>query len=110
MLINEILTPGHARTLITIEDEVRQNKLADCIVEKNLNVRETEKLISDHTNPKKKRSLQQKDANIIEIEEKLKSILGTKVGLQHYTNKGKIIIEYYSNDEFERIVDMLTNK
>lgn len=110
MLVGELLTPGHARTLITIENEEKQNSLANTIVEKNLNVRETEKLINDQTNQKKrKKSSPDRDANILDIEEKLKSILGTKVDLQHYSNRGKIIIEYFSNDEFDRIVDLITN-
>lgn len=111
MLVSEVLTPGHARTLITIEDEERQNKLAAEIAEKNLSVRETEKLVSDYTKQNKKRNkvLPEKDANIIDIEEKLKAILGTKVDLQHHSNKGKIIIEYYSNDEFDRIIDIISS-
>lgn len=109
MLVNELLSPGHARTLITIEDEEKQNRLAKTIVEKNLNVRETEKLIKNQAAQKKKKKTLEKDANIIDIEEKLKSILGTKVDLQHYSNKGRIVIEYYSNDEFDRIIDILTS-
>ncbi|NLY17995.1 MAG: ParB/RepB/Spo0J family partition protein [Clostridiaceae bacterium] len=109
MLVNELLSPGHARTLITIEDEEKQNRLAKTIVEKNLNVRETEKLIKNQAAQKKKKKTPEKDANIIDIEEKLKSILGTKVDLQHYSNKGRIVIEYYSNDEFDRIIDILTS-
>jgi len=108
MLVNDLLTPGHARTLITIEDEEKQNRLANTIVEKNLNVRETEKLIKNLTAEKKKRKSPDRDANIIDIEEKLKSVLGTKVDLQHYSNKGKIVIEYFSNEELDRIIDILT--
>lgn len=111
MLVGEVLTPGHARTLITIEDAEAQVKLADTIIQKNLNVRETEKLVHDHLNPKASKAHKPatKDVNILDIEERLKSALGTKVDLQHRHNKGKIIIEYYSNDEFERIVDIITN-
>ena len=110
MLIGELLTPGHARTLITIENEEKQKSLANIIVEKNLSVRETEKLINDQTNQRKrKKNSPDRDANILDIEEKLKSILGTKVDLQHYSNRGKIIIEYFSNDEFERIIDLITS-
>lgn len=108
MLVNDLLTPGHARTLITIEDEEKQNRLANTIVEKNLNVRETEKLIKNLTAEKKKGKSPDRDANIIDIEEKLKSVLGTKVDLQHYSNKGKIVIEYFSNEELDRIIDILT--
>lgn len=111
MLVGEILTPGHARTLITIEDAEKQAKLADTIVQRNLNVRETEKLVNEQLNPKESKAKKRinKDINLLDIEEKLKSFLGTKVELQHRHNKGKIIIEYYSNDEFERIIDIITN-
>ncbi|NLM27740.1 MAG: ParB/RepB/Spo0J family partition protein [Clostridiaceae bacterium] len=112
MIVEELLTPGHARTLITIEDEEKQNKLASYITEKKLSVRETEEYVKKQTNKKEKSKSSPKisDPSVLEIEEKLKSYLGTKVNLQHRKNKGKIIIEYYSNDEFERIVDLITNK
>lgn len=110
MLIDDLLTPGHARTLVTIEDVDRQNLLAETIVQQDLNVRQTERLISEQVNSigKKKSKKVHKDANIIDIEEKLKSVLGTKVDLRHRANKGKIVIEYYSNDEFERIINIIT--
>lgn len=109
MLINELLTPGHARTLVTIEDKEKQEKLAEEIVEKNLSVRETESLINQKKGVKNKNKKINKDANILDIEERLKSIFGTKVDLRHSNNKGKIVIEYYSNDEFNRLIELITN-
>jgi len=111
MLAEDIITPGHARTLITIPDQKMQYDMANVIVEKNLSVRETEKFVNDRINNKenKKRKYSGKDENILDMEEKLKSILGTKVNLQHQNNKGKIIIEYYSNEEFDRIVELISN-
>lgn len=109
MLINELLTPGHARTLVTIEDKEKQEKLAEEIVEKNLSVRETERLINQKKGVKNKNKKINKDANILDIEERLKSIFGTKVDLRHSNNKGKIVIEYYSNDEFNRLIELITN-
>jgi len=109
MIVEELLTPGHARTLITIDDEKKQHDLAAYIAEKQLSVRETEEYVKKRNNKKDK--IKRKpgiDPSILEIEEKLKSFLGTKVNLQHHKNKGKIIIEYYSNDEFERIIELLT--
>lgn len=110
MLINDFLTPGHARTLVTIDNKEKQMELADIIMKKNLNVRETEKLVSEENKQREKKEIKKinKDANILDIEEKLKSAFGTKVNLQHNKNKGKIIIEYYSNDEFDRIIDIIT--
>jgi len=108
MLVNEQLTPGHARTLITVEDTEKQLKLAEIIVEKNLSVRETEKMVNEKKNNRAVRKNVTKDANILDIEEKLKGILGTKVELKHNKNKGKIIIEYYSDDDFNRIIEFIT--
>ena len=110
MLIEELLTPGHARTLINIEDKEKQQSLANDIVERKLSVREAEKLASEQKQVKQKSNKKSimKDANIIDIEETLKSIFGTKVDLRHNTNKGKIVIEYYSNDELDRIIELIT--
>lgn len=108
MLVNEQLTPGHARTLITVEDTEKQLKLAEIIVEKNLSVRETEKMVNEKKNNRAVRKNVTKDAIILDIEEKLKGILGTKVELKHNKNKGKIIIEYYSDDDFNRIIEFIT--
>jgi len=108
MLVNEQLTSGHARTLITVEDTEKQLELAEIIVEKNLSVRETEKMVNEKKNNRAVRKNVTKDANILDIEEKLKGILGTKVELKHNKNKGKIIIEYYSDDDFNRIIEFIT--
>lgn len=112
MLIEELLTPGHARTLINIEDEEKQQSLADDIVERKLSVRDAEKLAGEEKQLKqttKRKSNRNKDANIIDLEERLKSIFGTKVDLRHNVNKGKIVIEYYSNDELDRIIEIISN-
>lgn len=108
MLINDQLTPGHARALITVEDPEKQIKIAEEIIARNLSVRETEKLVNDQKNKKNQKKRVIKDAIIIDLEEKLKSILGTKVELRHNKNKGKIVIEYYSNEEFNRIIEIIT--
>jgi len=110
MIVEETLTPGHARTLITVEGEEKQNKLASYIAEKQLSVRETEEYVKKQNNKKDRIKTKHdiNDPSILEIEEKLKSFLGTKVNLQHRKNKGRIIIEYYSNDEFERIIELIT--
>lgn len=112
MLIEELLTPGHARTLINIEDEEKQQSLADDIVERKLSVRDAEKLAGEEKQLKqttKRKSNRNKDANIIDLEERLKSIFGTKVDLRHNVNKGKIVIEYYSNDELDRIIEIISS-
>jgi len=102
------LSNGHGRTLLAIEDKELQYKLAQEIVEKNLSVRETEVLIKRiQANKKiKKENLENKEI-YLDIEDKLKNIFGTKVRLISNNKKGKIMIEYYSNDELDRILEMV---
>ena len=105
------LTSGHARTLITIEDSNIQKKLADEIINNKLNVRDTENLVSNYINQKikKKKINKEKDIYIKEIENSLEGLLGTKVEVQNKKNKGKIIIEYFSNEELNRLIEMMEN-
>lgn len=106
------LTSGHARALITIADMRKQKELANDIIEKGLNVRETEKLSSqkEKLNTNKKPAVKKETIAMSDLSENLKSIFGTKVDIQKGKDKGKIIIEYYSNDEFDRIIEILTHK
>lgn len=112
MMIDDMISPGHARTLITIEDPELQYNLACKIFDEKLSVRETEKLIKSlQTEKKTKEKEKAKVENSFiykDIEEKIKAILGTKVKIDHKANnQGKISIEYYSNEELERIVYLL---
>ena len=113
MLVDEMISMGHARALLSVEDGDVQLKIAERIVEKSLSVRETEKLVKDSTKPaaeeKKKAEINPAvEAAYRTSEDKLRQILGTKVAIQHKDeNKGKIEISYYSLDELERIMDML---
>lgn len=110
MLKEGKLTSGHARTLVTIEDPERQKEIAEKIVAKNLNVREAEILAAGEQKKKNKNKVTRKEnIEISDLEEKLKSIYGTKVNLIKGRNKGKIVFEYYSKDEFERIIEILLN-
>lgn len=111
MLTDGRLTSGHARTLVTISDSERQNELARQIIEKNLNVREAEKLVAREGSKRKVNNVvnTERNAEISDLEEKLKMIYGTKVNLVKGHNKGKIIFEYYSKEEFDRIIDILIN-
>ena len=110
MLLEGQITSGHARTLITVTDKERQKEIAKQIIEKNLNVRDTEKLAArEEKKPNlKQKSILKNDIEILDLEEKLRIAYGTKINLVRGKNKGKIIFEYYSNDEFDRIIEMLT--
>ncbi len=102
------ITQGHARALLAISGEKRQLELADKIIGEQLNVRQIEKMAKETKEKKKKNSLMNNyQIEINQLEERLKSILGTKVTIQHKKNKGKIEIEYYSNEELERILELL---
>ena len=110
MIIDDMISTGHARALLAIDDEEQQYLLATKIFDEKLSVRETEKLVKDVKNPKKeipKKVIQ--NAFVYEdIEERMKNIMGTKVHVNHKPNgKGKIEIEYYSDSELERIFELL---
>ena len=110
MMIDDMISPGHARTLITIEDPELQYTLACKIFDEKLSVRETEKLIKSLQKEEKPKEKTEVENSFIykDIEEKIKAILGTKVKVDHKANnQGKISIEYYSNEELERIVYLL---
>jgi ParB family transcriptional regulator, chromosome partitioning protein len=106
-VINGELSSGHARALIAIQDSLLQQNVADEVISKNLNVRETEKLVKKYLSQKIKSKPQQKKAEQIEIEDKLKNIFGTKVQLISNNKKGKILIEYYSMVELDRILELV---
>ncbi|HEX9061266.1 MAG TPA: ParB/RepB/Spo0J family partition protein [Clostridia bacterium] len=106
-VINEELSSGHARALMSIDNEELINKAADEVIERNLNVRETEALVKKYLSKKKTAIKKGKSAEIVEIEDYLKNVLGTKVQLMASNKKGKIMIEYYSNDELERIIELV---
>ena len=110
MMIDDMISAGHARTLITIEDPDAQYNIATKIFDEKLSVRETEKLVKLLQKPEVKKEKVDKVNSFIykDIEEKMKAILGTKVTVDHKSNnKGKISIEYYSNEELERILYLL---
>lgn len=109
MLINEELSMGHARALLSIEDNEIQLKAANEIVSKKLSVRETEKLVKALTKPEKEKKEVNPEEEIIynKIQNRLEGITGSKVKINRKSgNKGKIEIEYYSNDDLERLLEL----
>lgn len=105
-VIDEILTEGHARAIIIITDSNIQYEIAKKVIDENLNVRQTEKLVKSLLNNKKQNKVKKEEPYLNEMQERLKNILGTKVSIKYGRSKGKIEIEYYSNDDLERIIDM----
>ena len=114
MVIDDMLTTGHARALLGIEDQEKQYVIAQQIFDEKLSVRETEKLVKkiqkekDLPEKKKEELDEQVALAYHDVEEKMKLILGTKVNIRAKDDKkGKIEIEYYSMDEFNRIFEMM---
>jgi ParB family chromosome partitioning protein len=113
MVIDEMLTTGHARALIGIENPEQQYTIAQKIFDEKLSVRDTEKLIKNLQNEKKNDTDTKKidpklEAIYRDLEEQMKRILGTKVAINPKDEKrGKLEIEYYSQDELDRIIDMI---
>ena len=110
MIIDDMISTGHARALLAIDDEEQQYILANKIFDEKLSVRETEKLVKALKNPKKEVKKQKPEHTFVydNIEEQLKNIIGTKVSVNPKANgKGRIEIEYYSEEELERIYDLI---
>lgn len=110
MLVDDMISSGHARALLGTEDKELQYTLATRVFDEKLSVRETEKLVKglQKEKPRKREPDHKNDFIYKEIEEKIRSILGTKVSIQRKDEqKGKIEIEYFSNEELERIMDLL---
>ena len=114
MLIDEMLTTGHARALLAIEDQEKQYEVAQRIFDEKLSVRDTEKLVKNIQNEKNDvpAPVNKIDPQLLavyrDLEEQMKSVLGTKVYINPKDNKkGKLEIEYYSQDELDRIIDLI---
>ena len=110
MVIDDMISTGHARALLALEDEEQQYTIANKIFDEKLSVRETEKLIKILKNHKKTAKKEKIEHTFIyeNLEEKMKGIMGTKVNVNPKSNgKGKIEIEYYSEEELERIFDLI---
>ena len=110
MIIDDMISTGHARALLAIDDPELQYTLANKIFDEKLSVRETEKLVKEIKNPKKPKEKKVMENAFIyqDLEEKMKGVFGTKVSIASKgKGKGKIEIEYYSDDELEHLFDMM---
>ncbi len=113
MVIDEMISTGHARALLAIEDPTLQYTTALKIFDEKLSVRDVEKLVKNLNKPQKPKKVSDETMKLIyqDIEEKLKKRLGTKVIV---TSKGegvgKIEIEFYNNEDLDRLVDLMGEK
>lgn len=111
------VSAGHARALITIEDAKRQMEIFDKIVQRGMSVREVEKAVRETgspSSPKRKAGRQgpsfAPSAAVSSIEEKFRQKLGTKVEVRDMADgKGMILIEYYSLDDLDRLLDLISS-
>ena len=110
-IIQGVLSEGHGRALLAIDDGDLQYTIAQKVIDESLSVRELERLIKKAcaTEKKKKNDDKVDDNNIYykNIEEKLQSYFGTKINLSYKKDKGKIEIEYYSEEDLQRILDIM---
>lgn len=106
MLIDDMISTGHARSLLAVEDKELQYRLAQRVFDEKLNVRDVEKLMKSMTKEAKTDKKENKNEFVYEdFAEKMKALLGTKVSINHKANnQGKIVIDYYSNEELERLL------
>lgn len=114
LVSQRLLSSGHAKAILGIKTKSEQKLLADLIVRKKLNVRETEKLVSEQISgktttkkPKKSKLSPQAEAYLRQIQDELRSRYATNVAIQHSDKKGKIEIEYYGNEDLGRILELM---
>lgn len=110
MIIDDMISTGHARALLAIDNKDQQYELATKIFDEKLSVRETEKLVKDIKNPKQPKIKKTIENEFLykDLANKMKDVMGTKVSISSKGNgKGKIEIEYYSDDELERMFEMI---
>lgn len=107
MVIDEMISTGHARALLGITDKDQQYKYALKVFDEKMSVRDVEHMVKKLSEKKEEKPKQEIQNSFIyhDIEEKMKSLLGTRVSIEHKkNNKGKIVIDYYSNEELERLI------
>ena len=111
LVVQGELTSGHARAIVGVKDEKKQMQLANRTATEGLSVREIEALVNKENdgsqNKLTRMKSREKNREITDLEEELKSALGTKVAISHGPKRGKIEIEYYSREELERLLELL---
>lgn len=110
MVVNEMISTGHARALLSIEDPEEQYMIAQKVFDEKMSVREVEKLVKDLHKPEKAPKKENKSLEVIyqNIENRLKESLGTKVSISPKNNgAGKIEIEFYNHDDLDRLMEQL---
>lgn len=113
MVIDEMISTGHARALLSIEDKEQQYAIAQKIFDEKLSVRDVEKLVKNLNKPEKPKKAENKDLTVFyqQIEDNLKESLSTKVSISSKGNgAGKIEIEFFSNEDLDRLLEAMLHK
>lgn len=107
-LIDEVISEGHGRVLLSIEDAKVQCEVAQKVIDEKLSVRELERLVKNlNTEKKEKEKTRDMNPYYKDVTERLQNYFGTKVNISNKNNKGKIEIEYYSNEDLQRILEII---
>ncbi len=102
------ITAGHAKAILALPTENEQLRVTNLVIKKGLSVRETENLVARRSTGARYSSREvKKDATLNDMETRLQQILGTRVRIMHGKKRGRIQIEYYSNDDLNRILNLL---
>lgn len=109
-IVQGLIMTGHAKVLLGVISKDMQLKIAEKIVAKGLSVRETEQFVKDISKPRGyMQNRRTKDVDIIELENEMQRSIGSKVNIIGGAEKGKIVIEYYSSENFDAIIELLRN-
>lgn len=107
-LIDEVISEGHGRALLAIADPKLQSEVAQKVIDEKLSVRELEKLIKYLNNNKEEKPVKREiNPYYKDVTERLQNYFGTKVNISNKNNKGKIEIEYYSEEDLQRILEII---
>jgi len=106
-LVSGEISSGHARALLALNDQELRLKVMEEVIKKQMSVRETEHLVNQLSVNKKPKKKRVPDAEYLAIEERLREVFGTKVRIMNNKKNGKIILEYYSQDELDRIISLI---
>ncbi len=105
-LFKDQISMGHAKAILSLTETIKQLELLSLILKKGLSVREAEMFCTFEKSVKTKKTVN-KDEHVVNLEEELRQIFGTKVSLFHGKKRGKIQIEYYSLDDLDRVLKLI---
>jgi ParB family chromosome partitioning protein len=107
MLEDGKLNTGHAKVLLSINNPFKRKRFADSIIRNGLSVRQAEQLVTRTRSTETRKKRTTKDPEIVKIEEDLQHFLGTKVSLKKGKKRGRIEIQFYSQEDLQRLLNLL---